>query len=69
MDMRLAKLAKSLGCSIVVMQMTSLFQQIKEFPTELAISYHEGVVLGTTLVNEIKRAGFDINGLQNKSFV
>ncbi|EIZ7350267.1 RNA-directed DNA polymerase, partial [Salmonella enterica] len=67
MDMRLAKLAKSLGCSYSRYADDITFStNKKEFPTELAIHLPEGVVLGSILVNEIKRAGFDINDAKTR---
>ncbi|MES4782778.1 retron Ec67 family RNA-directed DNA polymerase/endonuclease [Raoultella ornithinolytica] len=67
MDMRLAKLAKSLGCSYSRYADDITFStNKKEFPIELAISHHEGVVLGSVLVREVKRAGFDINDAKTR---
>ncbi|WP_396123932.1 retron Ec67 family RNA-directed DNA polymerase/endonuclease [Escherichia coli] len=67
MDIRLAKLAKSLGCSYSRYADDITFStNKKEFPTDLAIFLPEGVVLGSILVSEIKRAGFDINDAKTR---
>lgn len=62
MDIRLAKLAKENGCSYSRYADDITFSTNKiNFPRELALLQPEGVILGKVLVNEIKRAGFEIN--------
>ncbi|MCK6980322.1 retron Ec67 family RNA-directed DNA polymerase/endonuclease [Enterobacter roggenkampii] len=67
MDMRLAKLAKQYGCSYSRYADDITFSTNKpSFPTELALLQPEGVILGKYLVNEIKRAGFEINDAKTR---
>ncbi|HGJ5898325.1 retron Ec67 family RNA-directed DNA polymerase/endonuclease [Arsenophonus apicola] len=67
MDMRLAKLAKELGCTYTRYADDITFSTNKKiFPEELAIPELEGVILGSRLVNEITKAGFKVNDAKTR---
>lgn len=67
MDVRLAKLAKKLGCTYSRYADDITFSTNKKsFPEELAILCKDGVLVGRSLKYEIKKAGFDINDAKTR---
>lgn len=62
LDVRLAMLAKKLGCAYSRYADDITFStNKKDIPEELALNVTDGVTLGRKLRNEIERAGFEIN--------
>lgn len=67
MDIRLAKLAKELGCTYSRYADDITFSTNKNtFPEELAIALDNGTIVGKRLRYEIKKAGFEINDAKTR---